>query len=79
MDPNHPKIAEISYELKIHNLDPSGTAEAKWKILQGVLSQENANRSFQKTHVNPYDHTDDVVYNIVLSSSSKQQEMTYKM
>lgn len=60
MDPNHLKVNELTYELKIRNLDPTGTVENKRKILRGVLSQENANRSFQENLSNPFSHDDDV-------------------
>lgn len=53
------KAPELIYELKIRNLEPSGTVEVKRKILRGVLSQENANRSMSEPSVHPYTHTVD--------------------
>lgn len=59
MDPKHLKTNELTYELKIRNLEPSGSVDSNRKILRGVLSQQNANRSFQETISNPYAHEDD--------------------
>lgn len=60
MDPNHLKLNELNYELKIRGLEISGTVEVKRKILRGSLNQENANRSFSGTCANPYSFDDDV-------------------
>lgn len=60
MDPNHLKTNELTYELKIRNLEPSGSVDSNRKILRGFLSQESANRSFHETITNPYSHDNDV-------------------
>lgn len=60
MDPNYLKVNELIYDLKLRNLDSTGSVDIKRIILRGALSQENANRSFQETFTNPYLHDDDV-------------------
>lgn len=60
MEPNHLKVAELNYELKVRNVDPVGETDKKRKILRGLLSQESANRSFvQGSTVHPYTFQDD--------------------
>lgn len=61
MEPNHLKVAELTYELKIRNVEPTGDVDQKRKILRGLLSQETANRSFvQSLSIHPYSFQVDV-------------------
>lgn len=53
MEPNHLKINELDYELRLRNIEPTGDVESKRKTLRGLLSQERANRSFG-TKLNPF-------------------------
>lgn len=61
MEPNHLKVAELTYELKVRNVDPTGDVDHKRKILRGLLGQESANRSFaQGSSEHPYLFKDDI-------------------
>lgn len=45
MDPCHLRTDELTYELLIRNIDPSGNADRKRRVLRGALAQVDANRS----------------------------------
>lgn len=61
MEPNHLKTNELTYELRIRDVDSSGDVDKKRKLLRGILNQESANRSFSQGAIsNPFSHTDDV-------------------
>lgn len=61
MEPNHLKVAELTYELKVRNVDLVGDVDKKRKILRGLLSQESANRSFiQGSIAHPYTFQNDL-------------------
>lgn len=53
MQPNYLKVHELDYEIKIRDVVPTGNSDDKRKILRGLLSQADANRSFY-TIKNPY-------------------------
>lgn len=83
----HLKTKELSYEIKLRGLDPPDNVDEKRKILTGLLSQENANRSFTGTLTNTFTNADDVaciketlidVKKIITTFAGDKSDSTYK-